>query len=95
MSKVKIYKITVTKGYQMSEQGTHFSLKPWEGNNIDYEGFDDGGNEYNLPEGFELAKTIDGTPSIYKNNNYYSLTKFYNNPMITNGFDTIVLKKSK
>jgi len=93
MSIVKIYKVTITKGYQISEQGTNFSLTPWR-SNIDYEGFDDGGSDYKLPEGFEVGETIDEALAIYKGNDYYSLTKFYNNPMITNGFDTIILKKS-
>lgn len=95
MSKVKIYKVTITKAYMMSEQGENFSLRPWNGNNIDYQGFDDEGKEYVLPEGFELAETIDGTPAIYKGNDHYDLIKYYNSPMLTNGFDSIVLKQFK
>jgi hypothetical protein len=95
MSKVKIYKITCTKAYQISEQGEYFSLESWNSGSIYYQDFDDGGKEYELPEGFELSETIDGTPAIYKGKNHYSLTKYYNSPMLTNGFDNIVLKQIK
>jgi hypothetical protein len=93
MSKVKIYKVTCTKAYQMAEQGEGFSLTPWGKDTEYYDGFDDGGKDYELPDGFKLAQTIDGTPAIYKGKDHYYLVKYYNNPMLTNGFDSIVLKQ--
>jgi hypothetical protein len=91
---IKIYKITCTKGYQASECGTSFSLRPWGKDTAYYEGHDDGGVMYDLPEGFELAETIDDTPAIYKGNEHYDLTSYFKSPMITNGDETIVLTKS-
>jgi hypothetical protein len=65
MSTVKIYKVTCTKAVMMDEQGSGFSLYPW-GNNTDrYEGYDDGGLEYVLPDGFHLGTGGDGSKYIY------------------------------
>ena len=71
MQRVKLYQITITKSYMMSEQGTGFSLEPW-GNNTDYyEGYDDGGKDYQLPEGYELSKTTSGEAAIFDNEGEY------------------------
>jgi hypothetical protein len=49
----------------MSEQGTGYSLQPW-GNNTDhYQGHDDGGKDYTLPEGYTIAQSNGGTVEIY------------------------------
>jgi hypothetical protein len=62
---VTIYKIAVLEAYMMSEQGTCFSLRPWGQNTDYYKGDDDGGREYVLPDGYELAETVDGIPAIF------------------------------
>jgi hypothetical protein len=95
MKKVKIYTITCTQGFQMAEQGTNYSLTPWGNDTVYYKGFDDGGKDYELPEGFEVAETNDGTPAIYKGNDHYDLYKQFNSPAITNGFETHMLKLVK
>ena len=41
----------------MDEQGKGLSLHPWGRNTAYYEGSDDGGTVYELPEGYELAET--------------------------------------
>jgi hypothetical protein len=91
---IVIYEIVCTKGYQMAECQTNFSLKPWGENTTHYEGHDDGGVKYDLPEGFELAETVDGTPAIYRGKEHFDLTTNYGRPMITNGWDSVVLVKS-
>lgn len=50
------------------EQGTGFSLRPWGENTNQYTGSDDGGKEYYLPEGYELAETQDGEKEIFHGN---------------------------
>ena len=65
MSTATIYKVTCTKAYMMSEQGTRYSLQPWIGNTVDYEGYDDGGSTYALPDGYEVAECNGGTLELY------------------------------
>jgi hypothetical protein len=55
MSTVKIYTRTITKGQMISECGTFPSLSPWGDNTPYYEGYDDGGVDYQLPDGYEVA----------------------------------------
>lgn len=95
MTKVKIYKVTCTKAFMMDEQSEGFSLAPWGNNTEYYEGFDDGGKDYDLPDGFELAETIDGTLAIYKGKDHYDLAKWHNSPMLTDGSNNIILKQVK
>jgi len=65
MNTVTIYKVECTKAYQMNEQGTGYSLTPW-GNNTDhYEGDDDGGRLYTLPEGYTVAQCNSDTNELY------------------------------
>lgn len=67
MNTIKIYKIECTKAYQMSEQhGPTFSLDGWGGNTDYYEGQDDGGTDYALPDGFEVAESIGYGLQIYR-----------------------------
>ncbi len=62
---VKIYKVETTKGYMMSEQGIGFSLRPWGTNTEYYEGSDNGGQDYILPEGYEVHKMTDKQEEIF------------------------------
>ncbi len=81
---IKIYKITITKAYVASlELGTRFSLSPWS-DNIDYEGFDDDGRDYVLPEGYDIGKDSDNQLHIYDSKgSYCELVKRYGNPAIS------------
>lgn len=54
MSTAKIYRVTCTGAFQMAENGSRFSLMPWGKNTTFYEGFDDGGRDYLLPDGYRL-----------------------------------------
>lgn len=93
MKTIKIYKITITKAYMMSEQGEGFSLTPWNGNNIDYEGYDDGGKEYFLPEGYEIAMSNSETLEIYNSaGQHCPLVKKFNSPCIIDD-DEIMLSQ--
>ena len=71
MNTVTLYKVECTKAYQMSEQGSGYSLSPWSslspwGNNTAYyEGHDDGGRLYALPEGYTLAESQGGTDELF------------------------------
>lgn len=56
METVKIYFNTCTQSVMMSDQSSGFSLDPW-GNDTDMiKGYDDGGKDYILPDGYELAR---------------------------------------
>lgn len=93
---VKIYKKTITKAYVASmELGTFFSLSPW-GNDTDhYEGYDDGGKLYELPEGFKVAESNGGTLEIYDaKGTHYELTSNQRrtSPQIVSSEKIITLK---
>jgi hypothetical protein len=57
--RVLIYRVTCTQGFRMDEQGTGHSLEPWGRNTPYYEGYDDGGRLYELPDGFKMRQTTD------------------------------------
>ena len=65
MATVTIYKVDCTRAYMMSEQGTGYSLEPWGSNTDYYEGDDDGGREYVLPDGYKVAPNTIGEPCIW------------------------------
>ena len=95
MTTVTIYKVTITKAYVASmEFGTHFSLSPW-GNDTDhYEGHDDGGRQYKMPEGFKVVESKGGSLEFYgPDEDHYALSTAGNHPMITNGHQDIHLHK--
>jgi len=87
MGIVELYKVTVTKSYMMSEQRAGYDLNPWSGNNRDYEGYDDGGREYILPDGFEVSKSTHGQLFIYRGNDHCEISVHYTSglPMILCG----------
>jgi hypothetical protein len=66
----KIYRITLKKGYVQSEEGTHYSLTPWGGDTAYYEGHDDGGKVYRLPDGYTVGQSVSGTQEIYGPDGY-------------------------
>jgi len=65
MNTITLYKVTCTKAYQMTEQGTGYSLHPWSGNTEHYEGHDDGGRLYALPEGYYESRTAGGVDRLF------------------------------
>lgn len=69
MKTVKLYKVTCTKAYMMSEQGCGYSLIPWGSDTSYYEGYDDGGKEYALPDGYKIGESDAGDLAIYDADN--------------------------
>ena len=66
MAKATIYTITVTKAHESSDQGTFFSLDPWGANSLYYEGYDDGGKDFQLPDGIAVGRNRDGVRILYE-----------------------------
>ena len=97
MQTVTIYKVTITKAYVASmELGTHFSLAPWGNNTAHYEGYDNGGKAYELPQGFNIAESNGETLEFYgPDGDHYALATVGNHPMITNGHREIHLHQAK
>lgn len=62
---VILYAIECTKAHQKYEQGRGFSLSPWGCNTEHYEGNDDGGHSYLLPEGYSVATVASGESAIF------------------------------
>lgn len=93
MAKVKIYRVEVEKAYMAEEQGFGFSLSPWGENTQEYEGSDDGGKDYILPSGFEVAESNFGSMEIYdEKGNHCPLTKYYDSPAIAADDGPVALK---
>lgn len=65
MTTVTIYKVTCTKAYMMCEQGHGFSLEDWGNNTMEYEGYDDGGKKYTMPNGYTVEELTDGRHAIF------------------------------
>lgn len=65
METVKLYKITITGGFLQADDGVRYSYTPWAGNNSCYKGYDDGGADYVLPDGYTVDTSVDGTPMIF------------------------------
>jgi hypothetical protein len=67
-----LYKITCTKAYiAFDELGERYDIRPWSGNTEYYEGHDDGGKLYVLPQGLKITigETYNGTPALFDKNN--------------------------
>lgn len=91
---VKIYNVTITQAYMMSEQGTGFSLNPWGKNTMYYSGYDDGGKDYILPDGYELAESNSGEMHIYNaEGEYCTLVNKFDCPILMTSNEEIMLKK--
>lgn len=71
MNTVKIFKTECTKGFSIWEQGKGASLQGYGKNTVYYEGSDDGGKNYLLPDGCTLGVTVDGQPAIFDENDCY------------------------
>lgn len=71
MSTIKLYKITCTRAFQATEQGTRYSLRPWGNDTPYYGGYDDGGMYYDLPEGYTVETMPDGSTGIFDNMGKY------------------------
>ena len=68
MAKAVIYTITVTKAHEATEEGVLYSLNPWSNNNLFYEGYDDGGKVFALPEGIVVGSDPSGGRILYDKN---------------------------
>ena len=55
----------------MDEQGVGANLTGWGNNTQYYEGTDDGGLEYVLPEGYSVGKTVIKESAIFDEKNKY------------------------
>lgn len=94
MNTVTIYKVECTKAYQMTEQGTGYSLSPWGNDTEYYEGHDDGGRLYTLPEGYTVAQCNGGTEEIYDEQGKHCSIVMHKSglPELVSSTRTVVLK---
>ncbi len=70
MKTVRIYRQTCTNSYMMSEQGECFDLQPWGDDTDVIKGYDDGGKDYQLPEGYEVCELKHGGQGIFLRDHY-------------------------
>ena len=91
---VTIYRIEYTKAFMMGEQGEGYSLKPWGSNIAYYEGGDDGGQDYFLPDGCRLSQNTYTEICIYDDQDKYCplFTSETGSPQILTTDGTITLK---
>ncbi|NLN49750.1 MAG: hypothetical protein GX154_11845 [Clostridiales bacterium] len=94
MADIKIYKITITQGYLIDRDGYSYSLLPCDAENC--EGYDDGGQIYTLPTGYNLEERRPGSKCIYSpGGKACILKKLDRYPAIADGNITILLAKSQ
>lgn len=70
MPTVKIYKITVTKAWDIRNTGKFASLSAWKGNTMTDEGWDDEGKLYKLPTGYTVGTAQDDHPALFDAEGY-------------------------
>lgn len=74
MQKVKLYHVTCTEAWNAWTTGEGWSLEPWPGDGTYTRGYDDGGHDYVLPDGYHLGEIKDGSPAIFKDGNDRAVT---------------------
>ncbi|OWR25678.1 hypothetical protein CDO73_26230 [Saccharibacillus sp. O23] len=62
---MKIYKITVSAGASIHDEGVHHGLEPWGHDTPVMKGWDDEGTLYYVPEGYEVARTTEGRLGLF------------------------------
>lgn len=77
-----IYKLNQYNAYRMDETGERFSLAPYGNNTEYYSGDDDGGFDYILPEGFEIARDVSGAIHIYNGDTVCPIGMEHDRPVI-------------
>lgn len=94
---VTIYKVTCFHGFSIHDVGEGYSLKPWRGDDWDYLGKDDGGQEYELPEGYEVSEFGFEELGIFKGEMHYDLVVHGRSPALIGSDAThpIPLKKAR
>lgn len=85
METVRIYKVTCDEAWSMYETGTGFSLEDWAENTQVQKGWDNGGHEYVLPDGFEVAEDVCGMRHIYDKSGWACRIGGKNTPVIFDG----------
>jgi hypothetical protein len=75
---VKIYQLFIENSYEMVVDKTPFSLYPYGKQTLYYKGQDDGGKDYILPDGYEVAIGNDEQPHIYNDKGQYCELHKYN-----------------
>ena len=95
MKRVKLYKVTRTKAFLMEELGMGFSLHPWGKNSTYYEGEDDGGKEYVLPDSYELAESATGLLAIFDpDGEYCTISALGNTPVLVTSKGLTLLRRA-
>lgn len=61
--KITIHRVSIRRGYYIHEVGTTYSLRPWAGNDADYEG-DSEPLDVILPDGYTVGDDGYGIPTI-------------------------------
>lgn len=81
---VTLYSVSCTKARHYSElYNDRFSLRDWGADTEDYKGYDDGGKQYILPDGYEVAECAGGTLEFYNAaGKHCPLTTLGNTPVI-------------
>lgn len=89
MTTVKLYYIHQYEAYRMDETGRHYSLEPYGKNTQYYKGEDDGGRDYELPEGYSVGETKYGELAIFdEKDEHVELCTLNNRPVLITGNGT-------
>ena len=80
--KIKLYHVTQHQAYSILEQGSWFSFEPYGSNSMYYQGYDDGGKDYILPDGYTIGKTQDGETGVFCDGQYIHIGKHDDMPAL-------------
>ena len=98
MKTVKLYTMECTKAFSIHEQGSSYSLNPWGENTTEIDGYDDGGKDYDMPDGFEVCEmSITGGLGIFQGDTHIPIIENTSGrpALIAKDGQEICLKKSQ
>ena len=95
MKTIKIYKVTNTEAYMMSEIGSGYSLYPYGKQTRYYKGYDDGGVDYIIPDGYTVEEGNDERLHFYDDKgNFCELVSRFSKPAIVTDDGFLLLKRA-
>ena len=95
MKTIKIYKVTNTEAYMMSEIGSGYSLYPYGKQTRYYKGYDDGGVDYIIPDGYTVEEGNDERLHFYDDKgNFCELVSRFGKPAIVTDDGFLLLKRA-
>lgn len=96
MKTVKIYRVECTTGVMIGEEGWGFSLEPWGNDTAMIQGDDDGGVNYDMPDGLHVGQSKSHSKEFFaESGEHCPLTTIDDLPVVIVGSREIILQIAK